>query len=307
MDELWGTLAGRWYVTLFGVTFAVTAVRHLGWRRALAYAVGATVVGIAAENGAVHTGIPYTRYGFSGSLRGEELWVGDVPLMVSLSYAFMGYFAFCTARLVASGPWRTRGRAPVLEFAVAVMLSTWALWVVDPVSRLGEHFFLGDLFAYDGPGFWFGLPLGSQLGFTATSAVLVGLLTWLARDEADGPVPNVWAHPRWPAVGGYLGQVVFMATTAFVVARRVDDPAARATADALAGSAVIIYLPMVLLVALRWRQDAVERTAPAGEAPAGTAPAGEAPAVGAAGPVAGEPLRAGAGADGSIGAGERPA
>lgn len=254
MDEVLGTLVGRWYVTLFGVVFAVTAVRHIGWRRTVIYALGATVVGILAENGAVRWGVPYTRYGFAEQLRGEELWVGDVPLMVSLSYTFMGYFAFATARLVASGPWRTRGSAPALEYVVAVLLSTWALWVVDPVSRLGEHFFLGDLFAYDGPGFWFGLPLGSQLGFTATSMLLVGLLTWLCRAEAEEALTRPVADPRWLAVAGYAGQVVFMAVTAFVVARRSGDPQLRATADALAGSAVIIYVPIVVIVALGWRQ-----------------------------------------------------
>lgn len=254
MHELYGTLVGRWYVTLFGITFAVAVVRQFGWRRALSYGLAATVVGVIAENAAVRWGIPYTRYAFRDSLRGEEIWVGDVPLMVSLSYTFMGYFAFATARLVASGPRRTRGTAPVLEYAVAVMLSTWALWVVDPISRLGEHFFLGRLFAYDGPGFWFGLPLGSQLGFAATSAVLVGMLTWIGRDETDEPVSSAVTHPRWIAVGGYLGQVIFMGATAFVVARTNSDARVVVTADALAGAAVIIFLPLVLVVALQWRQ-----------------------------------------------------
>ncbi len=259
MEEIAGTILGRWYVTLFGITFLVTSVRHMGWRRTLGYGVVATLVGIIAENGSVHWGIPYTRYSFSEALRGEEVWAFDVPLMVSLSYAFMGYFAFCTARLVASGPWRTRGDAPVLEYAVAVMLSTWSLWVVDPVSRLGQPFFLGDLFAYDGPGFWFGLPVASQVGFTLTSMVLVGILTLVMRDERSEMVATIPTHPRWPAVGGYLGQVVFMAVTALVVARRTGDPEVREMADALAGSALIIYLPILLVVALHWRQMAVDR------------------------------------------------
>jgi uncharacterized membrane protein len=255
MDAMIGTLVGRWYVTLFGVTFAVAALRHLGWRRTLAYGVSATLVGIVAENSAVRWGVPYTRYSFEESLRGEELFVGDVPLMVSLSYTFMGYFAFATARLLASGPWRTRGRGPVLEYAVAVVLSTWALWIVDPVSRLGEHFFLGRLFSYEGPGFWFGLPLGSQVGFAATSAVLVGILTWLARDDQNRRVPTWYGHPHWIAVGGYVGQVVFMGATALVVGRTERDPEVVATANALAGAAVIVYLPLVLVVALQWRQQ----------------------------------------------------
>jgi uncharacterized membrane protein len=254
MEAMVGTLLGRWYVTLFGVTFAAAAVRQLGWRRTVLYGLSATLVGIVAENGAVRWGVPYTRYAFEDSLRGEELFAGDVPLMVSLSYTFMGYFAFATARLVASGPWRTRGRGTWLEYATAVVLSTWALWVVDPVSRLGEHFFLGRLFTYDGPGFWFGLPLGSQIGFAATSMALVGILTWLARDEPRRRVPSWHGDPRWIAVGGYLGQVAFMGATAFVVARTESDPAVVATADALAGAALIVYLPLLLVVALQWRQ-----------------------------------------------------
>lgn len=253
MDEVIGTLAGRWYVTAFGIAFVVLGRRHLGWRSLGIYSAVALVVGVVAENGSVHFGIPYTRYSFDPALRGEELFVGDVPLMVSLSYTFMAYFAFAAARLIVGGPRRTRSRLPVLEYLTAVMLAVWALWVVDPVSRLGAHFFLGELFRYDGPGFWFGLPLGSQLGFAVTSCVLVGVLTWLTRDEPVARVDALVRHPRLGALGGYLGQVLFMTGTAFVVARTNPGTAVGRTADALAGSTVVIGLPMALLTAVHWR------------------------------------------------------
>lgn len=248
-----GTLVGRWYVTIFGLTFVVLASRHLGWRRTGIYAAAALVVGALAENGSVHFGIPYTHYSFNPNLRGHELFIGDVPLMVTLSYTFMSYFAFASARLIVSGPRHTRAPMPVLEFLVAVMLGVWAIWVVDPVSRLGAHFFLGELFRYDGPGFWFGLPLGSQLGFTVTVGILVGLLTWLMRDEPDAEVSTALGHPRLGALGGYVGQILFMTGTAFVVARTNADPTIVQTADALAGSTFIIAIPAVLLVAMHWR------------------------------------------------------
>lgn len=259
LEEIAGTLVGRWYVTLFGITFVVLATRHLGVRRMLSYAGVAILFGVIVENGSVHLGVPYTRYAFNPALRGHELFVGDVPLMVSLSYTFMAYFAFASARLIIAGPYRTRGRLPVLEYLTAVMLAVWALWVVDPVSRLGAHFFLGELFRYDGPGFWFGLPLGSQLGFVLTAGVLVGVLTWLARDEPAQPVDRLRDHPRLGALGGFAGQVVFMAATAFVVARTSGDPGVVKTADALAGSAAIIAIPMIVLVAVHWRSITVAR------------------------------------------------
>jgi uncharacterized membrane protein len=257
MQEIVGAVVGRWYVTGFGIAFAVNALRHLGWRRTLQYAVVALVVGVAAENGSVHFGIPYTRYAFDEALRGDEVFVGDVPLMVSLSYTFMGYFAFAAARLVMSGPRRTRGPMPVLEYLTAVVLAVWALWIVDPISRLGAHFFLGELFHYDGPGFWFGLPLGSQVGFTLTAAILVGTLTWLTRDDPAEPVARLADHPHLPALGSYLGQVLFMTGTAFYVARTNSDPAVVRMADGLAGATFIIGIPMVLLVAVHWRSLAL--------------------------------------------------
>ena len=84
--------------------FLWCAVRQLGWRRTLLYAVVAVGVGGLAENGSVHLGVPYTRYAFNDALRGEELFLGDVPLMVPLSYTFMAYFAFAAGRLLASRP-----------------------------------------------------------------------------------------------------------------------------------------------------------------------------------------------------------
>jgi uncharacterized membrane protein len=168
--EVAGTLVGRWYVTLFGVL----SVRQLGWRRTGIYTAFAIAVVALAENASVHLGVPYTRYAFNNELRGDELFLGDVPLMVQLSYAFMACFSFASARLIVSGPHRSRSTMPLLEYLVAVTLAVWALWIIDPVSRLGAHFFLGELFRYEGPGFWFGLPLGSQIGFALTSAVLIG-------------------------------------------------------------------------------------------------------------------------------------
>lgn len=247
IDEIVGTFVGRWYVTAFGVAFAVTAVRSIGARRTAIYTAVAIAVGIAAENASVHWGIPYTRYAFDESLRGDELWVGDVPLMVSLSYTFMSWFGFAAGRLLVSGPWRTRDGSVPWEMAAGVLLTVWGIWIVDPVSRLGDHFFLGELFRYDGPGFWFGLPLGSQAGFTVTSAILVGTLTWLDRDAPVRRVVDPWRHEYLPAASGLLGQVLFMTGAALWVGRDVAE------ANALAGATLLIYLPLLFVAAIHWR------------------------------------------------------
>jgi uncharacterized membrane protein len=253
VEEIVGTIVERWYVTAYGVVFVILALRHLGLKCTVIYTAVAVAVGALAENGSVHLGVPFTRYAFNPDLRGHELWVGDVPLMVPLSYTFMAYFAFAAARLIVAGPYSSRSRQPVLEYVLAVVLATWALWIIDPVSRLGRYFALGELFRYDGPGFWFGLPLGSQVGFLFTSGTLIGLLTWMARNEPADVVPRLRTHPHLPALVTYLLQVGFMAGVAFVVARTTNDAAVAAIADALAGASLIIGIPMALLTAVYWR------------------------------------------------------
>ena len=151
MHQIYGTLVGRWYVTLFGLTFLWRASRHLGWRNTILYAVAAVGIGALAENCSVHFGIPYTGYNFNPLLRHKEIFIGDVPLMVPLSYTFLGYFGFSAGRLLTSGPWQTRARRPWHEYLVGLVLTVWALWIMDPVSRLGNRWFLGTVFHYRGP------------------------------------------------------------------------------------------------------------------------------------------------------------
>jgi len=254
VHEVAGTVFGRWYVTLFGLTFAWRAVRHLGWRRTAIYTIVAVTVGALAENGSVHIGFPYTHYTFNQHLRGKELFVGDVPLMVPLSYTFMAYFAFASGRLLASGPWRTRARHVWHEWLLALVLAVWALWILDPVSRLGQKFYLGRVFAYRGPGFWFGLPLGSQLGFTLTAAVLLAVLFRLARDEPDRPVDGIRHHPHAIALLTYKVQVFHLAIVAFVIG-----------ADTIGGAAFLMWVPVAAMVAVYWSSLRPEHEAPAAD------------------------------------------
>lgn len=253
VGEIAGTIVGRWYVTAYGLVFVVLALRHIGFKRTVIYTAVAVAIGALAENGSVHLGFPFTRYTYNSDLRGQELWVGDVPLMVPLSYTFMAYFAFAAARLIVAGPYRSRSRQPILEYVLAVVLATWATWIMDPVSRLGRYFALGELFHYGGPGFWFGLPLCAQMGFLCISGILIGLLTWMARNERAAAVPGLRSHPHSPALVVYLLQVGVMAGAAIFVARTTDDAAIAAIADPVAGSFFIIGVPMVLMTAVYWR------------------------------------------------------
>jgi len=241
MAQVWGTVGGRWYVTAFGAVFVWCAIRHLGWRRTALYAAVAFAVGALAENLSVHVGFPYTKYSFNPSFRGGELYVGEVPLFVPLSYTFSAYFAWAAARMVVSGPWRTRGARRWQEWTVAVLFAVWPVWVIDPASRIGG-FYLGRVFSYDGSGFWFGLPLLSQVGYACVNAVVISVLVAMARDERDRPVPGgLLRHPHLVALITWHAQWVQTAVAVLVVGQR-----------ALGGSAFLMYIPAALITAVLW-------------------------------------------------------
>lgn len=243
VDQLYGTLVGRWYVTVLGLVFVWRASRHLGWRNTGIYAVSALAFGALAENASVHWGVPYTGYDFNEALRGDELFLGDVPLMVPLSYTFLGYLGFASGRLLVSGPRRTRGDRRWQEYVLGVVLTVWPLWVLDPVARLGDEWFLGELFRYRGPGFWFGLPVGSQVGFTLTAAVLVGVLTRLARDEPDREVARWYEHPHQVALVTWHAQVAWLAVVAVVLGK-----------TEIGGSALLMWVPAAAVTAVLWNR-----------------------------------------------------
>ena len=97
------------------------------------------------------------------------------------------------------------------------MLAVWALWVLDPVSRLGDRFYLGELFRYDGPGFWFGLPAGSQLGFAAHRRdPPAACCTASTATAPNVEVPRACVgHPHLVALITYHAQVFHLAAVAF--------------------------------------------------------------------------------------------
>ncbi len=242
MTEIWGTIVGRWFVTLFALAYLFIGLRVLGGKKLTLYTVVAFTLAAASENASVHTGIPYTRYAFNEALRGQELWIFDVPLFVPFSYTFVMFFSFCAARAVAAGPWRRVPPSRLGAYLLAVLFATWSTWTLDPVSQLAARFYIGDLFHYQGPGFWFGLPLLSQVGWFCVSALLCGLLAWMTRSTSqriERPLQN-------PLIWGlvvFLVQVLHLSVVALSIGEYE-----------LGAAGLLMWIPAVGVIAVLWPQ-----------------------------------------------------
>jgi uncharacterized membrane protein len=186
-------------------------------------------------------GVPYTLYSFNQSLRAHELFIGNVPLAVPLSYTFVMFFSFSAARFVAAGPWRTAPASSRAAYLLSVVFATWSTWTLDPVSQRGAAWYLGDLFHYAGPGFWFGLPLLSQVGWCLVSAALCGVLALLTPSQTPRPVGSPMRHPLLPCFIAFVLQNLHLAVVALFIGEAT-----------LGGAGFIIWIPAFAVAAVLW-------------------------------------------------------
>jgi uncharacterized membrane protein len=173
------TLLRRWYVVAFLVGYFAASVPERGWKASFRFAAIAFGVAFAGEYSSTHNGFPFTHYAYTGHTRGNETYLGNVPLFVPMSYAVMIY----AGRSLATFLSRSKVALAVLG-AVATMAVDL---VVDPVAVRGSQWFLGDLFHYRTHGPWFGVPLGNFAGWILVSLVVIGLDLAIAPHEPVRP------------------------------------------------------------------------------------------------------------------------
>ena len=175
-----GTITLRPYVFIFLLFHLYAAGRDLGFRRAGFFTLYGWAVAFAAEFASTRIGIPFGLYHYTGSSRGEELYLSNVPFFDSLSFPFLAYASLCLARWAL--PRGGRGGTVALAGVLMMFLDV----VIDPLAVRGDRWFLGRIFYYPEGGFYFGVPLSNFLGWAIVGWVIVGGYLALTRDEPKG-------------------------------------------------------------------------------------------------------------------------
>ncbi|CAJ60819.1 MULTISPECIES: bisanhydrobacterioruberin hydratase CruF [Frankia] len=126
--------------------------------------------GLAVETVGVHTGVPFGRYAYAGSL-GPRLC--GVAVVVPLAWAMMAYPTYVLVR-------RHR-RAPVRAAVLGgLVLATWDLFLDPQMVTAGHWHWLGGGPALNG------IPLTNFLGWLVVGTVMTAILLALP-DPTDGP------------------------------------------------------------------------------------------------------------------------
>jgi putative membrane protein len=223
MDGVLALFTERPYVVAFLCAFIVIASAEHGVVRMLAWLATGTFIGWLMEFSSTHNGFPFGEYAYNDQNFPDELWLGGVPLFASLSFAFLTYFAYSAActflgTLDRSGSDIQRRSAPHIERSLRVLvlaaaITTWMDTVMDPVTHLGEHWFLGNLYAYQGDGQHFDVPLTNYGGWLLTAACIVFVNQRLDTLLAAAGIGLSGFHlpfkPFW-AIGTVVGNFAFM-------------------------------------------------------------------------------------------------
>jgi len=260
MHLLLPTIALRPYVFIFLASFLFISIANFGLRTTILFTVITYVIALGCEWSSVHNGFPFGLYHYIETTRGREIWIAGVPFMDSLSFTFLSFASYTLALLVSSPLCRrgidlrlldTRGlrRAPRVWLMAALFMVMIDL-VVDPLSILGDRWFLGKIFWYDPPGPHFGVPISNYFGWYFVAAVTIPIFQFLDARLNRGAVKPVGLMLNLPsrALMGpalYAGIALFGITMLFVI-----------HAYEIAWASVFIYLPFaVLIVHIVTRRD----------------------------------------------------
>ena len=215
-----GTLVLRPYVFVFLVVYLIAAVTRMGWRKTAAFTLIAWAIAYAAEYSSTRNGFPFGMYVYVDTTRDRELWLANVPFFDSLSFSFLCYVGYAFAVFLYAPLLWTRGDfqvADTLEIRTSTrVLLTGAFFtmlldlVIDPLTLLGDRWFLGRIYYYPNGGIHFGVPLSNYGGW-----FLVALATIAAFQAVERRPGRSTAGARHLPYAGFLEPAIYFGIVAF--------------------------------------------------------------------------------------------
>jgi uncharacterized membrane protein len=297
LGRIVGMVVYRPYVFVFFTIYLFAAVTRLGWRRTAWFTAIAYVVAFAAELSSTRNGFPFGMYHYIDVTRDRELWISNVPFWDSLSFTFLCYLGWRLGVLlyapltIAPGIFQVaETRAIATSWRVAIVgaiLMTWLDIVIDPLTVLGDRWFLGKIYYYPEGGLYFGVPLSNFAGW-----FLVGLTTIRLYQivELRGGARLDASGVRRLRLGGLLEPLLYLGILVFnlVLTFAIGEPV-------LGTIGILLYIPIVALALThplnpRRRASAADLAAHARDYPASSVP-GATPAPRAAPATVARPSR----------------
>jgi putative membrane protein len=237
----WGTVVYRPYVYAFFVCFTFFAIRHLRVRGTIAWTVMAWIVAFLSEFSSTRNGFPFGIYRYFDETRTRELWISNVPFWDSLSFVFLSYFSWVlAAALVKKQGSLTDALMKPSTTLLSGLLMMLLDVVIDPLTLLGDRWFLGRIYDYPTGGTYFGVTLANFAGWFFVGMIIPLIYQQMTRLGSLAVTTWREAQPleRWACLGVYAGVFLFnLGITAWLSEWRL-----LAASSCIAGSTLLTCL-----------------------------------------------------------------
>jgi uncharacterized membrane protein len=198
-----GTIIYRPYVYLFFLCFLAFSVHHLRAKGSLVYTILAYLIAFASEYSSTRNGFPFGDYIYFDQTRDRELWVSNVPFWDSLSFVFLSYFSWLVAgTLRYKLPLRAALLAPSTALLSGLLMMLLDI-VIDPLTLLGDQWFLGKIYIYPQEGPYFGVTLSNFAGWFFVGSMIPLAYQQLAKMPALHF--STWRMPSSLQLKGIIG------------------------------------------------------------------------------------------------------
>lgn len=244
------TVLLRPYVFVFLIVFLFASIVQIGRNRTLVFLGVTWLITFLCEYSSTRNGFPFGLYHYTGTTRGQELFFSNVPFFDSLSFTFL-LFASYSMSLLTFSPIRVEKKnIRVLDTfeirqskRVLILTALYMMMidvVIDPVALRGDQWFLGKIYYYEHPGFFFGIPLTNAVGWAVVGFVSLWIYQIIEKKYFSKPILKKCDIPYQSlmGVGLYYGVLLFMLS----ICIWIDEP------FLLIASAYIFLLPTATLI-----------------------------------------------------------
>lgn len=202
------TVAIRPYVFIFLAVFLFLGFRTRGGLLTWVFLFTGYFIAWISEASSIRTGFPYGWYSYVyENLKGEWMNWG-VPVWDSLSYTFLCFagmalaeFIFLNARVEKMNDelsYKSKRKMAIFDLVPSQLVQMTLLGaafvvildiIVDPLAHQGDKWFLGHIYYYPNPGYYFDVPISNFLGWFLVANLIIGANLAIERFLSRPPTP----------------------------------------------------------------------------------------------------------------------
>lgn len=178
LDILITTLIKRPYVFAFLISYLFISTFNKGLKKTLLFLISGYFIAWLSEASSIRNGFPYGWYFYLyDNLQGEWMNWG-VPVWDSMSYTFLCFAGMSLAEWYYHDPRITTKPTVLDDFKLSLLGAAFVVIldiVIDPLAHQGDKWFLGQIYYYPNPGYYFDVPLSNFAGWFLVAFVIIFL------------------------------------------------------------------------------------------------------------------------------------